>query len=369
MTYRMIFTLPILLYLVSLFSLANAGEYASYQIAFDTTAVCYLNSHGEFTEKSDLDYWTWEKYGDGSNPGTLGWMSTEQAVIVAQIQTQKGKLSQIFSVPSSGWYTAITKVKTDIADISKQQKVYLYLQELNSNAEVVATASQVLQAGSGGLGEPNVWRQMQISFYTHETILAVQVVGINICGVGTIAHLWMDDIWVYTGVSKATMQLGLNNPSFSSGTGWWNYQVYADGAGPGIWSICSTWYGYRGVLEGLQAGGDKGKISQLYSAPTENTIASVWVFSGASTMNTTQKVYLYIYSYDSGYTKIIESGNATLQAGKWAPGEWRQLQFGYLPLTEYNAVQVVAINPTGNPEQAIYIDNIELLVRMHYALL
>ncbi|MFB3895956.1 MAG: hypothetical protein ACE14V_06595 [bacterium] len=351
MNYRPLFTLLILTYIVSMFNLVNAA--------------CYLNSNGDFTEKSDLDYWCWEKYGNGTNPGTLCWMSTEQSAVVAQIQTQKGKLSQVFSVPSSGWYTAVAKVKTDITDVNKQQKVYLYLQELDANTTVVATASQVLQPG-GGFGEAYVWKQLQISFYTHETILAVQVVGINICGVGTIAHLWMDAIWVYAGAPKATMQLGLNNSSFSSGTGWWDYQVYADGTGPGTWSICNWWYDFRKVLEGLQAGGEKGKISQLYSASTENTIASVWVFSGASTMNTTQKIYLYIYSYDSGYTKIIESGNATLQAGKWAPGQWHQLQFGYFPSTEYNAVQIVAINPTGNPEQAIYFDNIKLWINEEY---
>jgi hypothetical protein len=344
----------------------------SFTYIFKKAFICKISldrkydSYGAFTTKSDLDHWCWQNYGNGVTAGTLAWLSTEQAAVVAQIQTQKGKLSQVFSVPSSGWYTAVAKVKTDIADISKQQKVYLYLQELDSNMAVVATASQVIQAGSGGFGDAGVWKQMQISFYTHETILAVQVVGINNSGVGIIAHLWMDDIWVYASAPKATFQLPLNNPSFSSGTGYWEYQVYADGTGPGIWSLCSSWYGYRRVLEGLQAGGEKGKVSQLYSASIKTTLASVWVYSSASTINSTQKVYLYVYSFDSGYTKIMESGNAVLQPGKWIPGEWRQLQFGYIPLTNYNAVQIVAINPTGNPSQSIYFDNIELLVDMDY---
>ncbi|MCX7919604.1 MAG: hypothetical protein N3A72_08380, partial [bacterium] len=80
----------------------------------------------------------------------------------------------------------------------------------------------------------------------------------------------------------------------------------------------------------------------------------------ATVLGQTQKVYLYLYSYDSGYTKIIESGNAILQPGKWVPGQWRQVQVGYRPLTPYNAVQLVAINPSGNPYQAIYFDAVEL---------
>ncbi|MFB3895066.1 MAG: SBBP repeat-containing protein [bacterium] len=310
----------------------------------------YLNSYGEFTIGSDTLYWYFEKYGDGISAGTLSWVSSYQCVNLSQTPGQKGKLTQVFSVPSTGWYTAVARVLTDITNMSKQQKVYIYLQELDSSDAIVAAGNQVVQSGSGGLS--GRWKQLQISFYAQKTVLGVQVVAINPTNSNATGSLYLDDIWVYAATPQGTTPILLTNPSFDTGTVGWMYAIYADGTGPGIWS---EWSGF---LIGSQAGGEKGRVSQIYSSSTSNSLGSVWIYSGATAANNTQKIYLYIYSYDSEYTTIIGSGNAILQPGKWIPGEWRQLQFEYTPFTVYNAVQLVSINPIGNPYQAIYFDEV-----------
>jgi hypothetical protein len=322
----------------------------------------YLNSYGEFTISSDTQHWYFEKYGDGISAGTLSWAtgySGQTGVArIRQTPGQKGKLTQVFSVPSTGWYTAIAKVATDIAAVTKQQKVYLYLQELDSSTAVAATANEVIQSGSGGFNGAGVWKQMQISFYAQNTLLGIQVVGINPTNSSVTGNIYFDDIWVYAGAPQVTAPIVLNNPSFSAGTVGWMYAVYADGTGTGTWTGINTWSGHTSVLKGSQAGGEKAKVSQLYSAPTSIALGSVWVYSASSSMSNSQKVYLYIYSNDSGYNKIIESGNAILQPGKWVPNQWQQLRFGYIPLTPYNAVQLVGINPIGKPYQSLYFDEV-----------
>ncbi|MFB3894966.1 MAG: M36 family metallopeptidase [bacterium] len=318
----------------------------------------YLNSYGSFSVGSDTTHWYFEKYADGTGPGTLSWsesLSGQTGVVkILQAAGEKGKLTQIFSVPTSGWYTAQAKVATDIVTVSKQQKVYLYLQELNSDTAIVGTANEVIQPGNGGLGTASTWRDLKISFYAQNTLLGIQLVAINNSGTGVTGSIYADNLWVTAGVTKATTTVSIPNASFDSGTTNWLISVYADGTGPG------TWTGYSGLLLGSQGGGEKGKVSQtLNLSPVgKNIIGSVKVFSSASTMNYTQKVYLYVYCYDSAYSIVIESGNAILQPGKWNPSQWQTLQFGYLPTTIYNAVQVVAINPASNPYESIYFDDL-----------
>jgi hypothetical protein len=320
----------------------------------------YLNSYGAFTVASDTTHWYFEKYGDGITAGSLSWVSNYngQSGVVKLIQKlgEKGKMSQVFSVPSTGWYTAIAKVATDINDISKHQKVYLYLQELANDMSIVATGNQVIQPGAGGITGAGIWRNLKISFYAKGTVLGVQVVGINGSLGGIDGSLYIDDIWVYPEAPKTTQTVAVTNSSFDDGLLGWTIQAYGDATSAG------SWIGWSNLLLGTQSGGEKGKISQMFNFPNANDEASgsVWVLSGASTMNYVQKIYLYLYSYASAYSKIIESGNAILQPGKWTPGQWRQLQFGYTPLTNYNAVQLVGINPISNPYQAIYFDDVEV---------
>jgi hypothetical protein len=219
----------------------------------------------------------------------------------------------------------------------------------------------VIQPGNGGLPAAGIWKQMQISFYAQHTLLGVQLVGINPTTSGITSSLYLDDIWVYAGAQNLTTKKTITNPSFASGTTGWPIEVYADGTGPGTWSALSSWSGHTAVLRSVQLGGQKGKASQLYSASTSKTLGSIWVYSSATSMSNTQKIYLYIYSYDSSYTKIVESGNAILQSGKWTPGTWRQLQFEYIPSSTKNAVQFVGINPSGKPTGTLYFDEVELM--------
>ncbi|MFB3896160.1 MAG: beta strand repeat-containing protein [bacterium] len=356
------------------FSMLTSTSNLSYTVTYNTsniqitiTAVSsspYLNTYGDFTVSSDTSYWYWEKYGDGTGSGTLSWtgsfMSQTGIVKMTQSAGEKGKITQIFAVPSTGWYTAITKVATDIADTAKQQKVYLYLQELDSISAVAATGNLVMQSGNGGFGQASTWRDLSISFYCQSTIIGVQVVGINPASSGISGSLYIDSIWVYTAGPDVTSSLPINNGSFNAGTTGWLVNVYADGTGIGTWSEVSSLSSRTGIVCGTQAGGEKTKLSQIYSTGTDQTLASVWVYSNATSSSLVQKVYLYIYSYDSGFSKVIESGNGILQSGKWSPGQWQQIQFGYTPLTEYNAVQVVGINPSGNPTASIYFDAIDL---------
>jgi hypothetical protein len=318
-----------------------------------TITTTYFNTSGSFDFSTDTSNWLLEKYGNGISPGYLSWIGAYQCIAITQTPGQKGKLTQVFSVPSSGWYTATARVLTDISNVNKQQKVYLYLQQLNSALDIVATGNQVIQPGSGGLNVGG-WKPLEISFYATGTILAVQVVAINNTNSGATGNLYIDDIWVYAGGPQVSTPIPITNPSFESGTTGWLIQPYGDAVSAGVWT---EWSGF---LIGGQGSGEKGKASQLYSASTSETHGSLWVFSAATSMSQTQKVYLYIYSYDNAYNKIIESGNAILQPGRWTPAEWHQLQFGYTPFTQYNAIQLVAINPIGNPNQAIYFDDVAI---------
>jgi uncharacterized lipoprotein YddW (UPF0748 family) len=327
----------------------------------------YLNTFGAFTVASDTSYWYFEKYGDGTGAGNLGWQNSfgSQTGILVLTQTagQKAQFTQVFSVPSSGWYTAIAKVATDVTDNSKRQKLYLYLQELDASSTIVADGNQVVQPAASGLGTVSTWRDLQISFYAQNTLLAVQFVGINPVNSGLIEKLYLDYLWVYEGAPIPAGSVVVNNSSFDAGTTGWMVSIYADGTGIGSWSSVTSWSGHTGVLKGIQAGGEKTKFSQLFAFATVTSpvSGSVWVYSGAGNQNYSQKTYLYLYCYDSSYNQIIESGNAILQPGKWAVGEWRELKFGYIPLTKTNAVQVVGINPVGNPSETIYFDAVNVI--------
>ncbi|MCX7920369.1 MAG: hypothetical protein N3A72_12360, partial [bacterium] len=330
-----------------------------------------LNSYGQFTVSSDTSRWYFEKYGDGTGTGTLSRITAYagQSGVLKLTQTpgQKAKLSQIVTVPAPGWYTARAKVATDIADTTKQQKVYLYLYELSEDTAIIACANQVIASGAGGFGGSGVWKNLMVSFYTQSTIVSVQVVGINPTNSSITGSLYIDNIWVYRAPPQVERCYGatnvaIANASFDTSTSNWLLQVYGDGTGTGTWTWINNLFGREGLICGTQAGGEKAKLSQLFRFPTadKNATASVWVYSGATSQRETQKVYLYLYSFDSGYNKIKESGNAILYAGQWTPGEWRQIRFGYTPMHSYNAIQVVSINPSGNPRVNIYFDDIEV---------
>lgn len=347
-----------------------AGGTYKIEHGFLYTMKWFVNSFGQFTVGSDTTHWYYEKYGDGTAPGTLSRVASYGGMTgvlrIHQIPGQKAQLSQIYTVSSPGWYIARAKVATNVATASKQQKVYLYLQELASDSSVAKTANQVVAAGGGGLAAAGTWKQMEIAHYASSTILGVQVVGINQTTSGVTSDIYFDDIEVEratpNGYAGAT-SVSLTNPTFSGNINDWQVEVYADGTGPGTWSWATGWYGRISLMKATQAGGEKGKASQVCVAPfaDKNLLASVWVYSGAASAANTQKVYLYFYSYNSTYSKVMESGNGILQAGKWNNGSWQYLRFGYTPITKYNAVQVVAIDPVGRPTQSIYFDDISLV--------
>ncbi|MFB3897894.1 MAG: SBBP repeat-containing protein, partial [bacterium] len=270
------------------FSLSfNGSPYDAYVSKLAIAPLSVLNSYGDFTSSSDTTHWLFEKYGDGISAGTLWWVDeswVQESIAITQIPGQKGKISQVFSVPRAGWYTAAARVYTNISETAKQQKVYLYLQELDSSTTISATGNHVVQPGAGGLDIWG-WKPMQISFYATGTILAVQVVSINPTNSGVTGSLYIDNVWVTAGVSQAATPIPLTNPGFDQGTTGWLVDIYADGTGPGIWA------GWNGLLIGAQAGGEKCKISQVYSG-YGRTLGSVWVYSGATSMLDTQKVYL-----------------------------------------------------------------------------
>ncbi|MFB3896963.1 MAG: SBBP repeat-containing protein, partial [bacterium] len=196
-------------------------------------ALNWFNNHGGFANAADTMYWYYEKYGDGTAAGTVSWVTgyNGQSGVLKLMQNagEKGKITQIFSVASAGWYTAVAKVATDIADITKQQKVYLYLQQLNSDTAIVATGNLVVQSGNSGLIGAGIWKQLQISFYAQETLLGIQVVGINPASTSITGSIYIDDVWVYAGAAEPTETVTLSNPSFDSGTTDWLVQNYADG--------------------------------------------------------------------------------------------------------------------------------------------
>jgi len=340
------------------------------QVNFDAIASItipappYLNSYGDFTISSDTINWLFEKYADGTGPGTLYWQSSYSGqtgvVQINQIPGEKGKLSQIFSVPSTGWYTVIARVATDIPSSSPQQKVYLYLYQLGADLLPDVSVNEVIAQSNGGLDNAGVWRDLTVSFYAAATMLSVQVVGINPVTSGVTGNIYFDEVWVYAGAPQPVTNLTLTNPNFDTDTAGWIFQLYADGTGPGTWSWLSNWAAHSGVLQGYQLGGEKGKASQLLNVPNagHDALVSVWVYSGAGSASVSQKVYLYLYSYDSTTTKVIESGNVILASGRWNPGEWRLHQFVCKPLTTYNAAQIVGINPAGRPTQSIYFDEV-----------
>ncbi|MCX7919418.1 MAG: hypothetical protein N3A72_07385 [bacterium] len=330
-----------------------------------------INTYGSFDSSGDLAYWLFEKYGDATTAGTLNWVANYNGQTgVAQMSQnagEKAKITQVFSVPSTGWYTASAKVATDISDPTKQQKVYIYLQELSASTAIIAAGNTIIQPGKGGFGGAGNWREIKISFYTNATFMGVQVVGINPAGSGVSGNLYIDDVWVTPGAPQPSGTVSLVNAEFTSNINNWLLEPYGDagGAGPGAgtWGWVGSQAGRNGILAGEQSAGQKGKLTQNIDLPhgTHDALCSLWVYSGATSMSDTQKVYLYLYSLNSSNgTTVIESGNAILQPGKWNQGGWRELKFGYAPYTGYNAVQIVGINPTGKPTQYIYFDSVSI---------
>jgi hypothetical protein len=320
----------------------------------------YLNSYGEFTASVDTGYWYYEKYGDAADAGALEIdTSTTGYISFTQIPGQKAKLSQVFSVPSTGWYTANAKVWTTVDDPSQHQKVYLYIQELDAENAVAACSNQVVYSGTGyfpgaGLVNP-INDELSISYYANDTNLVVQLVSINPSYSSVTGSLVVDYLRVVAGAPQPVSIIStLTNTGFDEGTTGWMLEKYGDAAVAGIWT------GAYSNLILSQDSGMKGKASQLCSVDTGKPVyGSVWVYSDASTSTQAQKVYLYIYDYTNGYGQVMASGNAILQAGRWSPNQWHQVQFVYIPVSEYNAVQIVGINP-GNPWEALYFDTLEL---------
>jgi hypothetical protein len=320
-----------------------------------------LNNYGGFSSSNDTTHWYFESYNDSTSPGSLIWSSSGSpgsigVVMLKELPGEKGKLSQIFSVSTPGWYTLHARIRSTIFYQDLHPKVVLSLQEFDSNTTIIASANQVILPGTGRFGGSGAWKPLEISLYAQNTLLGIQFIVINSIDTSYTSYIYVDDLWVYPGVAVVTTEIGLSNSEFDEGTTGWYIEPYGDAWSAGIWE------GWNGLLVGSQGPGEKGKISQLFELSTTeiNVTGSVWVYSGATSINETQKVYLYLYSYDSGYGKVIESGNAILQPGKWVSSQWHQIQFGCLPLTTYNAVQLVAINPIGNPYQAIYFDDLEV---------
>jgi hypothetical protein len=324
-----------------------------------------LNHYESFDVAQDTEYWFFEKYVDGTDSGTLSWVSTyngqDGVVQITQNPGEKAQLSRVFTVASAGWYTATAKVATDISDQANQQKVYLYLQELDSDYLVTATGNIVIQPGKGGFGGAGTWRSLKVSFYAANTILGVQVVAINPITTGASGSLYVDNVIVTAGATLPSGNVTISNANFNSNISNWTVEVYGDGYSAGTWGWLNAYTGHTGICYATQTSGEKGKISQTVNLPyaQHDATGSIWVYSGSPTKAVTQKVYLYIYSYDnSSYSSIVESGNAILQPGKWTPGVWRELKFGYAPKTNYNVVQIVGINKVGQTTQAIYFDNV-----------
>jgi parallel beta-helix repeat protein len=328
-----------------------------------------VNKSGHFGAPGDTTQWYFEVYGDGSSAGTLSWVTAysdgDGIAKIMQSPGQKGKISQVFTVPKPGWYTAIARVATDIGSASKQQKIYLYLQELNASNQIIEVANQVISSGAGTFSGAGFYRNLAISYYAKGTVLGVQVVAINPGSSGVSGSLYIDNVWVYPGSpwvtrSYGATQIPIVNGSFDTSAAGWMVEVYGNGSGTGTWSWDTGWLGKSGVFKVVQSGGQKGQASQLFNFPSEerNASASVWVYSSATSSGNTQKVYLYLYSFDSSYATVIESGNAILQPGMWTPNQWREVKFGYTPISSNNAVQIVAINQSGKPSANIYFDDI-----------
>jgi hypothetical protein len=185
-------------------------------------------------------------------------------------------------------------------------------------------------------------------------LVGVQLVAINQGSSGVSGQLYADYIWVSAGAPKPTTVIF--SDTFGSGTAGWFFQIYGDATSAGVWSNVTS------NLIITQTGGQKGQASYLFGFPStgHSVLASVWVYSTASSMNNTQKVYLYVFDNGSTFTPVIASGNAILQPRKWTPGQWRQLQFGYIPVSIYNSVQLVGINPAGNSLAGLYFDTLEI---------
>jgi hypothetical protein len=356
-------------------------------VGVDGSVPSPLNSDGEFDDPTQLSNWDWRIYGGVISKGTLSLLPsyTDQSGItqtgVAQIyQTpgEKGQLSKTFTVdPSSvpGWFTASARVATDIVatTIIKQQKVYLYLQELASDLSIAATGNVIIQPGQGGFGNggvgntgAGVWRDLQISFYVKSSpsSLGVQVVGINPGNSGANGNLYIDNVWVVAGAPQPSGTVTLINPDFNSNiTDGWMEDLYGGAlAGKGTWDWWgSDVVGRSGLMRGSQTVGQKAQHTQYVDLPYKgyDALCSVWVYSGATLPIYTQKVYLYVFSLD-GSNNIIESANAILQPGQWDPGGWRELKFGFIPLTKHNAVQLVGINKQGSGTELIYFDTVSL---------
>jgi hypothetical protein len=325
--------------------------------------------------------WNTQVYADGTLPfpipTTVASFLGRTNVFKANLAVgQKIQSSQVVTTVPSQWYTARAKVATDAAPSTAKLKTYLYLQD-DPIGGIKFSAHDV--GANGMMDGPNVWNQMEISFFARSTDCAVQIVSICPASATTPGALYWDDVEVFQAapavidpdLTYGNTKVAVTNSTFDANTAGWYPEVYADGSGIGTIAWVASQGGKNGVYSIAQTPGQKAKISQFgvtgSLAPlAEQLVAgksvrySVWVYSNAASQAGTGKYYAYVYSYDSGWVNIRRSMASIVQPGGNAAATWSQIQVGGVMFTSYGAIQIVAIDQASQAAQTHYFDDVTL---------
>jgi len=336
-----------------------------------------LVANGKFD--TSLTGWATDNYSDGTlpipTPTVVANFAGKTNVFKANLTIgKKIKTTQVIAVTANQWLTARAKVATNATVVANAKlKTYLYIQD-DPIGGIKFSAHDV---GANGLMDgPNVWNQMEISFYSKATDVALQFVSISPATATEAADLYWDDIELFQAppavadpeLTYGSTKLAVNNGTFDANTAGWYPQVYADGTGIGTIAWAASQSGKSGVYSIAQTPGQKAKISQYGGAgslaPMSDQLAigksvlfSAWVLSNGATPG---KYYAYIYSYDAATVAIRRSAAAITQAGGNVTNTWSEIKVGGVMFTDVGGIQVVAITPATGAAQTHFIDDVTL---------
>ncbi|MFB3897333.1 MAG: hypothetical protein ACE14V_13610 [bacterium] len=335
-----------------------------------------LATNGKFD--SSLSGWTTQLYADGTEPIPTPTVATSFAgktnVYKANLTIgKKIKSTQVvYGTTPNTWYTARAKVATDATNVSGSKlKTYLYVLD-DPLGGLPRSAHDV--GANGMMDGPNVWNQMEISFYSRATVVALQIVSISPATATASGDLYWDDVEFFqappavedSDLTYGYTKVAVNNGTFDSNTaGWWP-QVYADGTDIGTIAWAGSVNGKSGVYSISQTVGQKAKITQasgVAEAPLAEELVGGKSFKFSAFVCTSAaagqagKYYAYVYSYNTSYG-IRRSAASIIQPGTLTQNTWEEIKVGGVLFTDIAGIQVVAICPTNKSAQIHYIDDV-----------
>lgn len=341
----------------------NATE--AYECNFDRGVIQVaenLVEEGYFDSAASTTKWAFLPFG-GASPGTYSWLANyagrDGVIKISQAAAEKMSVSQIVGIEEGKWYTVKADILSDASTKENTQKVYIQgLTYLPDGVTFQDSNAEALQAGQL---TPNAWTTVECSFYSNATKVGVNLISIVPAG-KPAANLYVDKIELAElppAVEKAAgaTKVAIANADFKSDlSGWFLFGF--GGAAPGTYSWSTGIGGKAGCLKVDQVAGNKLAASQFITMEAgKSAKATMWAYSTAPSMASTQKLYILIGVYDSS-TTLVSNLQCAPAAGSWEPNTWKEVKIAGPLKDNIVGASFIVILPAGAPSASAYIDDI-----------